>query len=148
MVLTRPYCLKRCSCCQSWQRFGWIGSAFTIVQLPHQLDVPGTDSITLTDHLERLVSLLQNVNILKANVLHSRVMSFDLHPVAVVAPWPIASICAVMHQTVKVIRKSKVVWIVVFLKVSFVIFRMNVFPEDLNIIVPVQTNDTQRLNKT
>ena len=81
----------------------------TIVQLPHQLDVPGTDSITLTDHLERLVSLLQNVNIMKANVLHSRVMSFDLHAVAVVAPWPIASICAVMHQTVKVIRKSKVV---------------------------------------
>ena len=67
--------------------------------------------------------------------LHFWVMSLDPDPIAV--PTKIALISTIVHHTVEVIWKSKVVGIV-FLKVGFII-RMNVVPENLDVIVSVQT---------
>ena len=63
-------------------------------------------------------------------------MGFDRDPVAV--PTNIAGILTIMHQTVEVIWKSKVVGIM-FVKVLLVI-RMNVIPDNLDIIVSVHTS--------
>ena len=63
-------------------------------------------------------------------------MSLDPDPVAVSTN--IARISTIVHHTVEVIWKSKVVGIV-FLKVVFII-RMNVVPENLDVIVSVHTS--------
>ena len=63
-------------------------------------------------------------------------MSLDPDPVAVSTN--IARISTIMHHTVEVIWKSKVVGIV-FLKVVFII-RMNVVPENLDVVVSVHTS--------
>ena len=63
-------------------------------------------------------------------------MGFDRDPVAV--PTNIAGILTIMHQTVEVIWKSKVVGIM-FVKVLLVIW-MNVIPDNLDIIVSVHTS--------
>ena len=63
-------------------------------------------------------------------------MGFDPDPVAV--PTNIAGILFIMHQTVEVIWKSKVVGIM-FFKV-FLVIRMYVIPDNLDIIVSVHTS--------
>ena len=106
----------------------------TVVQLPHQLNVPWAHSIALTYHLEIMTTEKFPFTVFPYR-LHVWVVSFDPDPIPV--PTNIAGIFTIVHQTVEVIWKSKVVGIM-FFKVCFVI-RVNVFPENLDKVVPVHT---------